>query len=202
MSFAKQSVQCRISPFPKPAPSRKISLIQTRRPSLPMTAITLEIATLADLPAIVDIYNSTIPGRMVTADLTPVSVESRLPWFHAHQAERRPLWVVREGGELVAWVSLSDFYGRPAYNGTAEVSIYLAESSRGRGMGKHLLQQVVALAPQYGVENLLGFIFGHNEPSLALFRKQGFSEWAHFPKVAVLDGVHRDLIILGKALNG
>ena len=200
-AFKKQSVQVPFLPFPKSALSRKIKTTQTHARSPAMTAITLQIATLADLPSIVAIYNSTIPGRMVTADLLPVSVDSRLPWFHAHQAERRPLWVVRDAGEVIAWVSLSDFYGRPAYNGTAEVSIYLAESCRGRGMGKQLLQQVTALAPQYDVENLLGFIFGHNEPSLALFRKQGFSEWAHFPKVAVLDGIHRDLIILGKALN-
>lgn len=160
----------------------------------------LQLATAADLPAIVDIYNSTIAGRMVTADLEPVSVASRQAWFDAHQPERRPLWVVREHDQILAWVSLSDFYGRPAYNGTAEVSIYLHENARGRGLGSALLAEVIRLAPAYGVENLLGFIFGHNEPSLALFRKFGFVEWAHFPRVAVLDGQHRDLIILGKAL--
>lgn len=160
----------------------------------------LELALATDLPAIVDIYNSTIAGRMVTADLEPVSIASRQAWFDAHQPERRPLWVVRENGRLLAWVSLSDFYGRPAYNGTAEVSIYLHEDARGRGLGSTLLAEVIERAPAYGVENLLGFIFGHNEPSLALFRKFGFAEWAHFPRVAVLDGVHRDLIILGKAL--
>jgi len=45
---------------------------------------------------------------------------------------------------------------------------------------------------------LLGFIFGHNAPSLGLFAKYGFSTWAHLPKVANLDGIERDLIILGK----
>lgn len=166
-----------------------------------MSHVQLDIATLDDLPQIVAIYNSTIAGRMVTADLEPVSVDSRLPWFHAHNAERRPLWVVREQGAVIAWISLSDFYGRPAYNGTAEVSIYLAESCRGRGMGSRLLLQVLDIAPQYGVENLLGFVFGHNLPSLALFQRHGFAQWAHFPRVAVLDGVHRDLIIFGKALT-
>jgi phosphinothricin acetyltransferase len=48
------------------------------------------------------------------------------------------------------------------------------------------------------VHTLLGFIFGHNAPSLALFRKYDFETWAHFPRVANLDGVERDLIILGK----
>ncbi|MDB5833890.1 MAG: phosphinothricin acetyltransferase, partial [Caballeronia sp.] len=50
-------------------------------------------ATLDDLPGIVAIYNSTVPSRLVTADLEPVSVESRLAWFHAHGPKARPLWV-------------------------------------------------------------------------------------------------------------
>ena len=47
-----------------------------------------------DMPRIVEIYNSTIPGRMVTADTEPVSVQSRMKWFQEHSPERRPLWVV------------------------------------------------------------------------------------------------------------
>jgi len=165
-----------------------------------MTYPALRLATLDDLPAIVAIYNSTIAGRMVTADLEPVSVESRLPWFHAHQPARRPLWVAEQDGRIVAWISLSDFYGRPAYNGTAEVSIYLDESVRGQGMGSQLLQYVLETAPQFGVHTLLGFIFGHNVPSLELFQRFGFASWAHLPEVAQLDGVARDLIILGRKL--
>ena len=57
-------------------------------------------ATLADLPAIVAIYNATIPDRMSTADTAPVTVESRVPWFRGHTPEHRPLWVVEREG---AW---------------------------------------------------------------------------------------------------
>ena len=120
-------------------------------------------ATLDDLPGIVAIYNSTVPSRLVTADLEPVTVESRLAWFHAHGPKARPLWVVEENGEVIAWLSFSDFYGRPAYLRTAEVSIYLAESARGKGLGKQLLQVALERAPALGIDTLLGFIFGHNE---------------------------------------
>ncbi len=48
-------------------------------------------AAEADLPAIVAIYNATIPGGMVTADTSPATVEGRLPWFRTHAPERRPL---------------------------------------------------------------------------------------------------------------
>ena len=55
-----------------------------------------------DLQFIVDIYNSTIPGRMVTADTEAVSVEDRLAWFREHNPEKRPLWIVEYEGEPCA----------------------------------------------------------------------------------------------------
>ena len=60
---------------------------------------------------------------------------------HAHGPQTRPLWVAQrtDSGQLDGWVSFSDFYGRPAYRATAEVSIYLDESARGKGLGKQLL---------------------------------------------------------------
>lgn len=158
-------------------------------------------ATIEDLPAIVAIYNSTVPSRMVTADTEPVSVASREKWFHEHSPERRPLWVAEEQGQVLGWISLSSFYGRPAYNGTCEVSLYLAPDQRRKGLGTKLLQHCIDFAPAVGVLTLLGFIFGHNEPSLELFKKFGFERWGHFPRVAVLDGVERDLVILGLRLR-
>lgn len=161
---------------------------------------THRVATAEDLPVIVDIYNSTIASREVTADTEPISVESRRQWFAEHDPARRPLWVVqREGSpEVIGWISYSNFYGRPAYNGTAEVSIYIAEQYRGKGIGQYCLKEAIDHAPKIGVHTLLGFIFGHNIPSLGLFEKFGFAMWANLPRVANLDGVERDLVILGK----
>lgn len=166
--------------------------------------MTLRDATEADLPAVVAIYNATIPGRMVTADTEPVTVASRLPWFHAHNSLTRPLWVLTDpeaGDAVCAWLSYNSFYGRPAYRHTAEVSIYVAESHRRRGLGRRLLRDAIARAPACAVHTLLGFIFGHNEPSLRLFDAHGFERWAHLPRVAVLDGVERDLIIVGRRIG-
>jgi L-amino acid N-acyltransferase YncA len=158
-------------------------------------------ATLDDLSAIVAIYNSTVPSRQVTADLEPVSVESRLAWFHAHGPDTRPLWVVEEGGRVIAWLSFSDFYGRPAYRHTSEVSIYLDEAARGKGLGRKLLTAALEVAPRLAIHTVLGFVFGHNAPSMRLFQSFGFTAWGTLPRVAVLDGVERDLIILGKRLD-
>jgi L-amino acid N-acyltransferase YncA len=155
-------------------------------------------ATLNDLREIVDIYNSTVSSCMVTADTKPVSVESKLNWFHEHNEGKRPLWVVENEKGIIGWVSFSSFYGRPAYDNTAEVSIYLLTTERGKGIGKEVLKHVIDQCEKLGIKTLLGYIFAHNEPSLKLFRSFGFSEWAKLPNIAVLDGVERSLVIVGK----
>ncbi|OME90062.1 MULTISPECIES: GNAT family N-acetyltransferase [Paenibacillus] len=160
----------------------------------------IDYAVKEDLPAIVDIYNSTISGRKVTADLEPVTVESRIRWFEEHSNDFRPLWVMRSDDGMVAWMSFQSFYGRPAYNGTAEISIYVNEKYRGIGAGSILIQKAIEESPRLHVSNLVGFVFGHNEPSLKLLKKFGFDQWGLLPGVAELDGIKRDLVIVGRAV--
>jgi L-amino acid N-acyltransferase YncA len=154
-------------------------------------------ARIEDLEAIVDIYNSTIPSRLVTADTSPVSVESRVEWFHKHTPNKRPLWVIEDENMIVGWVAFHSFYGRPAYDGTVEVSIYLHEKIRGKGIGKKVLEFAIEQGLKLNVKTLLGYIFAHNEPSIKLFEKFGFKEWAHLPDIAELDGIERSVKILG-----
>ena len=167
-----------------------------------MTAVRMQWihreATRADLPSIVEIYNATIPSRLVTADLVPVSVDSRIDWFDQHEPGFRPLWVAQLDGHIAGWLSFSVFYGRPAYNKTAELSVYVGELFRNRGLGSYFLAQAIAHAPSIGIDRLIGFVFRHNQPSLDLFGKFGFARWGELPGVTLLDGVERDVIILGR----
>jgi len=165
-----------------------------------MSEIRIRAAERDDLPRIVEIYNATIPSREVTADTEPVSVESRIPWFDAHRPDKRPLWVAESAGAIEGWLSLSTFYGRPAYDGTAELSVYVADGRRGRGLGSMLMRHALAHAPALGVDVLIGFIFRHNPRSLRLFHNHGFERWGVLPAVAVLDGKPRDVIIVGRKL--
>ena len=166
-----------------------------------MSGFTWRVATRADLPRVVEIYNQTIPSRQVTADLEPVSADSRESWFAQHRPGVRPLWVAERDGCIAGWLSFSSFYGRPAYDGTAELSVYVDLPCRRAGLGHFLLTEALREAPALGLHTLLGFIFGHNEPSLALFRAHGFETWGHLPRVAVLDGVERDLMIVGRRVG-
>lgn len=163
--------------------------------------MTIRDATEADLSAIVEIYNAAIPGRMATADTDPVSVASRVGWFREHHQEQHPLWVAIENGVIVGWLSFQSFYGRPAYHATAEISVYVSPSVQRAGIGRRLLARAIEQAPRLGLKTLLGFIFGQNDPSLRLFESFGFQRWAFLPRVAELDGVERDLVIVGRRLG-
>jgi phosphinothricin acetyltransferase len=126
-----------------------------------------------------------------------VPPQSRQVWFEEHDPARRPLWVACVERSVVGWLSFQSFYGRPAYQATAEISVYVAPGQRRGGIGRGLLGRAVETAPGLGLKTLVGFVFGHNEPSLRLFTGFGFQRWALLPGVAELDGIERDLVILG-----
>ncbi|EGZ43922.1 GNAT family N-acetyltransferase [Neisseria wadsworthii] len=165
-----------------------------------MPRYTMMLAEQSDLPEIVEIYNSTIAGRQSTADLIPVSTQERQAWFDAHKGQR-PLYVMKnETGEVLAWGSFSDYYPRPAYHISAEISIYVRQDMRGIGVGKDLLRYMLEKAPSLGMENVLAVIFGHNHASIRLFESFGFKEWGRLPEVCDLDGKRADVVILGKRI--
>src|SRR5256885_7577269 len=126
--------------------------------------LTVRDATRADLPTIVAIYNAAIPGRMATADTEPVSPQSRQVWFEEHDPARRPLWVACVERSIVGWLSFQSFYGRPAYQATAEISVYVAPGQRRGGIGRAPLRRAVEAGPGPGLETPGGFVFGHNAP--------------------------------------
>lgn len=159
-------------------------------------------ANLDDLSAIVAIYNSTIASRQVTADTEPVTVEQRQNWFNDHQQSELPIYVVRDHQDTIqGWFSFSHFYGRPAYQATCELSLYLAESCRGQGLGSRLLPEIERYARHHQLKVLLGFIFSHNIPSLKLFEKCGYEHWGELPAIAEMDGNQYGLTIVGKRVD-
>jgi L-amino acid N-acyltransferase YncA len=161
----------------------------------------MRLATESDLPAIVAIYNSTVSTRQSTADTVEVSVESRKEWFKQHTPDKRPLLVHVQDGRIVAWVSFQSFYGRPAYDHTAEISIYISSGDRGKGVGRTLLAEALAMTPSLNIKTVIGFVFSHNEQSVRLLKSFGFESWGRLPDVAEMDGKEYSLSILGKRVN-
>jgi L-amino acid N-acyltransferase YncA len=160
-------------------------------------------AALADLPRIVDIYNTAIPSRESTCDMEPITVKSRMEWFNKHSGSRRPIWVAVDEDTpdkmVVGYLSLSYFMNeREGYYITADMGLYLAPDYRGKGVGKFLLDKAIQLAPALGIETFATTIFASNTSSIRLFEKAGFERWGFMPRVARLGNIERDLIMVGR----
>ena len=163
-------------------------------------------ATEADLPRIVAIYNFAVATRKCSCDLDPTTVEARRASFLEHTPHHRPLWVAEDSNkpELGAIGYLGFFHfmnERPGYLITADLAIYLHPDYLGKGLGTYLLERAIARSPSLAIETLTATIFASNEASVALFRKMGFEQWGHMPRVARLEGVEKDLVLVGRRLR-
>ena len=154
-----------------------------------------------DLPAIVEIYNAAIATRLATAQLEPVSVPERLPWFYEHSADRHPLLVMEVAQQIAGWLSFHPFTGRSAYRNTAEVSVYVHEEFRRRGLATALLKDAITRSGALELTALIGLILGHNRGSLELFERAGFERWGVLPRVVRLDGHAGDVVIVGREVG-
>ncbi|MFO0804909.1 MAG: N-acetyltransferase family protein [Gemmataceae bacterium] len=153
-------------------------------------------ATEADLPAIVDIYNQSIPAGRSTADTRPIAVADRIEWFRKFDSTKRPIWVAEVDGRVVATTYLSSFYGgRPAYDATAEISTYIATAFHRRGIGRRLKQFVIDQCPRLGVTTLLSMYFDHNDATRRMNESFGFEVVGHLKEIATVQGEKRGLVI-------
>jgi phosphinothricin acetyltransferase len=166
-----------------------------------MSDLLIRLATEADLPAIVEIYNQSIPGGWSTADTRPISVEERRIWFRQFTPDRRPIWVAERNGAIVATVYLSSFYGgRPAYDATAEISLYIASEAQRQGLGRNLKEWVIEQCPRLGITTLLSMSFDHNEATRRINEQLGFEVLGHLTNIAVVQGQPRGLVIAAKRI--
>ncbi len=161
----------------------------------------MRYATEKDLPAIIEIYNASIPSRRATADLESVSIESKQEWFKSHSPNDYPLLVHEIDGQVVAWVGFQPFYKRPAHRRTAEISFYIAEAHQGKGLGRKLIEEAEQVAAHAGtIKSVVAYVYSHNLPSIKILTRCGFREWGHLPDVSEMDGGEYSVTILGKRI--
>lgn len=129
----------------------------------------------ADLPAIAAIYDDAVLKTTATFDTEPRPPEVHRRWFEAHADPRHPILVAEEDGVVVGWASLSAWSDRCAYAETAELSVYVAEASRGKGVGKRLMKEVIEAGRAAGLRTLLSRIADENAASVKLHESFGFA---------------------------
>jgi len=115
-------------------------------------------------------------------------------WKGAHLGEHR--FVAEEDGEVLGWIALAPISTRCCYAGVTEISAYVRERARGRGVGATLLEAVVRSTERAGIWTLETGVFPENEPSLALLKRFGFREVGVRERIGQLDGVWRDVVFL------
>lgn len=145
--------------------------------------ITIRQATAADLPAILEIYNDVIVNTTAVYDYNPHTLAMRQQWFETKQQQGFPVFVAEENGEILGFSSIGPFRAWAAYQYTVENSIYVAAAARGRGIAKLLMPPLIAAARQLKLHTMVAGIDASNEASIALHKKFGFTEVAHFKEV-------------------
>lgn len=145
----------------------------------------------ADLQAVLDIYAEGLATRNATFETrVPTADEMRSRWLPDLA------WVAEVDGEVVGWTAITPVSSRECYAGVGESSVYVAESARGRGVGKALLFTQVTEADKAGMWTLQTSIFPENRASLALHHSAGYRTLAVRTRVARLDGAWRDTVLL------
>jgi L-amino acid N-acyltransferase len=165
-----------------------------------MDDIRIRRAIRADAAAMAAIYNQAVENTTATFDTIPETVKERESWLDEHAEPQHPVLVAEAGSRVVGWTSLSRYSGRCAYAATVEVSTYIDEQFRGRGLGPRLTSAVLAAGAEGGVHAVISRICTENEVSLAMARKLGFFDIGVMREVGVKFGRALDVMMLEKLL--
>ncbi|MGJ7913782.1 arsinothricin resistance N-acetyltransferase ArsN1 family A [Neobacillus sp. LXY-1] len=158
------------------------------------------IASMADLESLLNIYNQGIEDRIATLEEDPKDIEYMTKWFNNHNG-RYAVTVIENDNEVVGWASLNPYSNRCAYDGVADLSIYIKRDFRGKGAGSLLLKKVEQLALKNNFYKIVLFTFPFNKLGQGLYRKSGYREVGVLKKQGKLDGQFVDVMIMEKVFD-
>jgi phosphinothricin acetyltransferase len=137
------------------------------------TEISIRCAEASDLRAITEIYNDAILKTVATFDTVQKKMPEQRRWFAQHGG-KYPIIVAELGGNVVGWASLSPWSDRCAYADTAELSLYVREEMRGKGIGRKLMCAIVKAGERAGLHTVIARITEGNAVSVKLHEEVGF----------------------------
>ncbi|PKB71151.1 MAG: N-acetyltransferase [SAR202 cluster bacterium Io17-Chloro-G6] len=153
--------------------------------------IIIENMGTQDWEAVRDIYQEGIATGNATVETHAPAWER---WNSVHRPDCR--LVAKDGDRVVGWAALSPVSSREAYSGVAEVSVYVADDSRGMGVGKLMLKSLVSTSEAAGVWTLQASIFVENEASIAIHTACGFRTVGTRERIGCLNGRWRDTLLM------
>ena len=163
-----------------------------------MTA-TIRDATPADVDAICAIHNQGIADRVATLDMPLKTPDDTRAWLSDH-GPRHPVIVAEVAGSVVGWASLNRFNPRTSYDFVADFSVYIDRASRGRGIGRQLLEYLVGLARARGYHKMVLAALALNSAGIALYTRAGFTRVGVYREQGQLDGRWVDVVIMEQLL--
>jgi len=163
--------------------------------------ITLRLAGEDDIAAITKIYNQGIEDRVATLETRLRTVEEMEEWFVNRAFQYKVAVVQDESRHVKGWASLNPFTARCCYSGVADLSIYIARDSRGKGFGTVLLDYIIETARNQGFHKIVLNAFEFNEAGLRLYRSHGFREVGVYREHGILDGRFINVVIMEKILE-
>jgi L-amino acid N-acyltransferase len=150
---------------------------------------------------ILDILNHAIVTSTALYDYQPRTLANMASWFAAKRAGDFPvIGAFNDAGQLLGFASYGAFRAFPAYKYTVEHSVYVHHAHRGQGLGKTLMNAVIAAAQQQGKHVLVGAIDAANEASLKLHTELGFERVGTLPQVGFKFGRWLDLALVQRVL--
>ena len=155
-----------------------------------------------DLPQLLEIYNDIILHTTAVYDYEPHTMEMRKQWFETKKQQKFPVFVAEENDKIFGFSSIGPFRAWAAYKYSVENSVYVAENSRGKGIGKMLIPPLIEAAKNLKLHTIIAGIDTSNDASLRLHKSFGFAEVAHFKQVGWKFGRWLDLKFLQLILNG
>jgi phosphinothricin acetyltransferase len=156
-------------------------------------------AAAGDAAAICTIYNQGIEDRIATLETERRTPAERREWLAA-RGPRHPVVVACAGDEVLGWGSLNVFNPRAAYDHVADLSVYVERGSRGRGVGRRLLEHLIPLGGELGFHKIVLATFPFNPAGVALYRRMGFVEVGTYREQGQLDGRWVDVLVMERLL--
>ncbi len=148
-----------------------------------------------DLAAITEIYNEAVLTTTATFDTETKTPEDQEPWFRSHN-EHFPILVAETQDRVVGWAALSQWSDRCAYRDTAEISLYVQEDYRRRGIGRRLMNAVIHEGQRADLHTVIARIAEGNEHSIALHESAGFQRVGVMKEVGWKFGQRLDVVLL------